>query len=156
MNLAISRIRQIIPQFNEEALTEKDFWLLCEKENIRVVEANLIVDGFYYSPFAHLFELGSARRLLARKRVSRDRASFPAHAAAVSKTGNRSPRHRPDRDFAEKPSRKSRDRFGRVFRVRRTNFARARANSPAVRNLIRRKNYERIRTIRKIGSRNIS
>lgn len=49
MNLAISRIKQIIPHFNEQALTEKDFWLLCEKENIRVVEANLIVDGFYYS-----------------------------------------------------------------------------------------------------------
>jgi Zn-dependent peptidase ImmA (M78 family) len=48
MNLAISRIKQIIPHFNEQALTEKDFWLLCEKENIRVVEANLIVDGFYY------------------------------------------------------------------------------------------------------------
>ena len=48
MNLAISRIRQIIPHFNEKALTETDFWLICEKENIRVVEANLIVDGFYY------------------------------------------------------------------------------------------------------------
>jgi Zn-dependent peptidase ImmA (M78 family) len=48
MNLAISRIKQIIPHFNERTLTEKDFWLLCEKENIRVVEASLIVDGFYY------------------------------------------------------------------------------------------------------------
>ncbi len=48
MNLAISRIRQIIPHFNEQALTEKDFWLICEKENIRVIETRLFVDGFYY------------------------------------------------------------------------------------------------------------
>ncbi len=48
MNLAISRIRQIIPHFNEQALTEKDFWLICEKENIRVIETRLFVDGFYF------------------------------------------------------------------------------------------------------------
>jgi len=48
MNLAISRIRQIIPHFNEQALTEKDIWTICEKENIRVVETRLFVDGFYY------------------------------------------------------------------------------------------------------------
>ncbi len=48
MNLAITRIKQIIPHFNEQVLTEKDFWLICEKENIRVVETRLFVNGFYY------------------------------------------------------------------------------------------------------------
>lgn len=63
MNLAISRIKQLIPHFNEEALTEKDFWFLCEQENIRVVEADLIVDGFYFSDGrrSHIF-LNSALR----------------------------------------------------------------------------------------------
>ena len=115
MNLAISRIRQIIPHFNEKALTETDFWLICEKENIRVVEANLIVDGFYYqrrSPLAHLFELGAARHLLARKRFSRNRASLSAHAARRSAPGNRSPRHRSDRHSAARSTRKSGDRSG--------------------------------------------
>ena len=63
MNLAISRIRQIIPHFNEKALTEKDFWLICEKENIRVVETRLFVDGFYFCEGASRFiVLNSALR----------------------------------------------------------------------------------------------
>jgi len=63
MNLAISRIRQIIPHFNEKALTEKDFWLICEKENIRVIETRLFVDGFYFCEGASRFiVLNSALR----------------------------------------------------------------------------------------------
>jgi len=49
MNLAITRIKQIIPHFNEQALTEKDFWKICENEEIRVVETHLFVNGFYFS-----------------------------------------------------------------------------------------------------------
>jgi len=63
MNLAISRIRQIIPHFNEKPLTEKDFWTICEKENIHVVEMCLYVDGFYFSDGASRFiVLNSALR----------------------------------------------------------------------------------------------
>ena len=49
MNLAITRIKQIIPHFNEEALTENDFWKICENEQILVVETHLFVNGFYFS-----------------------------------------------------------------------------------------------------------
>lgn len=48
MNLAISRIKEIIPYFNEKPLTENDFWQICEREQIQVVETNLVVNGFYY------------------------------------------------------------------------------------------------------------
>ena len=49
MNLAITRIKQIIPHFNEQALTENDFWKICENERISVVETHLFVNGFYFS-----------------------------------------------------------------------------------------------------------
>lgn len=48
MNLAIKRIKEIIPHFNEKALTENDFWLIARREKITVVETNLFVEGFYY------------------------------------------------------------------------------------------------------------
>lgn len=49
MNLAISRIKEILPHFNERPLTEEDFWLICETEKIKVFETTLIVNGFYFA-----------------------------------------------------------------------------------------------------------
>lgn len=48
MNLAIARIKKIIPHFNEVPLTENDFWRVCRSERIDVTEAELLVDGFCF------------------------------------------------------------------------------------------------------------
>lgn len=47
MHLSYSRIKQLIPKFNEIALSDFDFWQLCKKEKITVREMNLKVDGYY-------------------------------------------------------------------------------------------------------------
>jgi Zn-dependent peptidase ImmA (M78 family) len=55
MNLAIARIKQIIPHFNERPLTEADFWKICRRENIQVIETPLLVDGFCFETGAKKF-----------------------------------------------------------------------------------------------------
>lgn len=47
MHLSYSRIKQLIPKFNEIALSDFDFWQICKKEKIAVKEMNLRVDGYY-------------------------------------------------------------------------------------------------------------
>lgn len=48
MNLAITRIKQIIPHFNEKSLNESDFWRIVRYEKITVVETDLFINGFYF------------------------------------------------------------------------------------------------------------
>ena len=46
MNLAITRIKQIIPHFNDQALTEKDFWKICENEEIPLSKCTCSLTDF--------------------------------------------------------------------------------------------------------------
>ncbi len=48
MNLAITRIKKIIPHFNEKPLDESDFWRIVRSEKITVVETDLFINGFYF------------------------------------------------------------------------------------------------------------
>lgn len=47
MNLALIRIREIFPHFNERPITEADFWRVAKKYKIIVRPLPLSVEGYY-------------------------------------------------------------------------------------------------------------
>lgn len=47
MNLSLIKIQSIFPRFNEQPITNEDFWRVAEKEKIRVRQMPLLVDGYY-------------------------------------------------------------------------------------------------------------
>lgn len=47
MNLSLIAIRKVLPQFNENAVTETDFWKIAKKHKIIVRMLPLVVKGYY-------------------------------------------------------------------------------------------------------------
>lgn len=46
-NLSLTRIRQVLPDFNKKIYTEEDFWRIAKKLKIIVRELPLDVDGYH-------------------------------------------------------------------------------------------------------------
>lgn len=49
MHLFIGKLGSIEPRWNVEPLVEGDFYRLCERFSIRVIEAPMSTEGFYFS-----------------------------------------------------------------------------------------------------------
>jgi Zn-dependent peptidase ImmA (M78 family) len=47
MNLLLSRIREVFPEFNKIAVTTEEFWRVCKKRKVIVRELPLLVNGYY-------------------------------------------------------------------------------------------------------------
>jgi Zn-dependent peptidase ImmA (M78 family) len=46
-NLSLSRVREVLPEFNEREYTEEHFWKLAKRFKIVVRFMPLVVDGYY-------------------------------------------------------------------------------------------------------------
>ena len=90
MKLLVEKIRNLRIGWNERPLTEDDFYRLCRRHKIKVIEMPLVVSGFYYRCKGRDFialnsNLAGKRRLLI---MFHEFAHFLMHAPNTNETAS--------------------------------------------------------------------